>query len=96
MDGGNLKLTKPSNYTMAEIQSRASRLFFPQTFTQNHGALLWINRKTGVSKMKQEGEHFTLRMVEDGCPAKSARPVQPNPVVFLYYCRGRHDTSDAV
>jgi len=51
-----------------------------------------------VSNMKQEGEHFTLRIVEDGCPINNAQPVQPNlEDVFLYYCRGeRHDTSDTV
>jgi ABC-2 type transport system ATP-binding protein len=51
-----------------------------------------------VSNMKQEGEHFTLRIVEDGCPFKNAQPVQPNlEDVFLYYCRReRHDTSDTV
>ena len=49
VDGSNLKLTKPSNYAVEEMQSRASRLFFPQAFTQNNGSLLWIDRKTGVS-----------------------------------------------
>ena len=51
-----------------------------------------------VSNMKQEGEHFTLRIVEAGFPIKTAQPVQPNlEDVFLYYCRGeRHDTSDTV
>ena len=34
VDGSGLKLTKPSAYEMEEIQSSASRLFFPQTFTQ--------------------------------------------------------------
>ncbi len=27
--------------------------------------------------MKQEGEHFTLRIVEAGCPIKTAQPGQP-------------------
>ncbi|WP_300821073.1 ATP-binding cassette domain-containing protein, partial [uncultured Oscillibacter sp.] len=51
-----------------------------------------------VSNMKQEDGRFTLRMVEDGCPIKTAQPVQPNlEDVFLYYCRGeRHDTPDTV
>ena len=47
VDGSNLKLTKPSAYEMEEIQSSASRLFFPQTFTQADGTLLWIDRATG-------------------------------------------------
>ena len=47
VDGSNLKLTKPSAYEMEEIQSSASRLFFPQTFTQANGTLLWIDRATG-------------------------------------------------
>ena len=48
-DGSNLKLTKPSSYDMEEMQSRVSRLFFPQTFTKNNGSLLFINRKTGTN-----------------------------------------------
>ncbi len=47
MDGSGLKLTKPSAYEMEEIQSSASRLFFPQTFTQADGTLFWIDRATG-------------------------------------------------
>ena len=47
VDGSNLKLTKPSAYEMEEIQSSASRLFFPQTFTQADGTLFWIDRATG-------------------------------------------------
>ena len=47
VDGSNLKLTKPSAYEMEEIQSSASRLFFPQTFTQADGTLLWVDRVTG-------------------------------------------------
>ncbi len=47
VDGSNLKLTKPSAYEMEEIQSSASRLFFPQIFTQANGTLLWIDRATG-------------------------------------------------
>ena len=47
VDGGGLKLTKPSGYEMEEIQSSVSRLFFPQTFTQADGTLLWIDRATG-------------------------------------------------
>lgn len=47
VDGSNLKLTKPSAYDMEEMQSSASRLFFPQTFTQANGTLLWIDRATG-------------------------------------------------
>lgn len=51
-----------------------------------------------VSNMKQEGENFSLRIVEDGCPIKGAQPVEPNlEDVFLYYCRGEsHDTTDTV
>ena len=51
-----------------------------------------------VSNMKQDGGHFTLRIVADGCPVKNAQPVWPNlEDVFLYYCRGeRHGTSDTV
>ena len=47
VDGSGLKLTKPSAYEMEEIQSSASRLFFPQTFTQADGTLFWIDRVTG-------------------------------------------------
>ena len=47
VDGSNMKLTKPSAYEMEEIQSSASRLFFPQTFTQADGTLFWIDRATG-------------------------------------------------
>ena len=47
LDGSGLKLTKPSGYDMEEIQSSASRLFFPQTFTQADGTLFWIDRVTG-------------------------------------------------
>lgn len=47
VDGSNLKLTKPSAYAMEEMQSSASRLFFPQAFTQANGTLLWIDRATG-------------------------------------------------
>ncbi|NBI17621.1 hypothetical protein D1841_15025 [Neglecta sp. X4] len=47
VDGGGLKLTKPSGYEMEEIQGSVSRLFFPQTFTQANGTLLWIDRATG-------------------------------------------------
>ena len=47
VDGSNLKLTKPSAYEMEEIQSSASRLFFPQTFIQADGTLFWIDRVTG-------------------------------------------------
>ena len=51
VDGSNLKLTKPSAYEMEEIQSSASRLFFPQTFTQADGTLFWIDRVTGSTNM---------------------------------------------
>ena len=47
VDGSDLKLTKPAGYEMEEIQSSVSRLFFPQTFTQANGTLLWIDRATG-------------------------------------------------
>ena len=47
VDGSGLKLTKPSAYDMEEMQSSASRLFFPQTFTQADGTLLWVDRATG-------------------------------------------------
>ena len=48
VDGSGLKLTtKPSGYDMEEMQSSASRLFFPQTFTQADGTLLWVDRATG-------------------------------------------------
>ena len=47
VDGGGLKLTKPSGYEMEEMQSSVSRLFFPQTFTQADGTLLWVDRATG-------------------------------------------------
>lgn len=47
VDGSGLKLTKPSAYDMEEMQSSTSRLFFPQTFTQANGTLLWIDRATG-------------------------------------------------
>ena len=47
VDGSSLKLTKPSDYEMEEMQSSVSRLFFPQTFTQANGTLLWIDRATG-------------------------------------------------
>lgn len=51
VDGSNLKLTKPSAYAMEEMQSSASRLFFPQPFTQANGTLLWIDRATGSADM---------------------------------------------
>ncbi len=47
VDGSGLKLTKPSNYEMEEMQGSVSRLFFPQTFTKANGSLLWIDRATG-------------------------------------------------
>ncbi len=47
VDGSGLKLTKPSDYEMEEMQSSVSRLFFPQTFTQTDGTLLWVDRATG-------------------------------------------------
>ena len=47
VDGSSLKLTKPSDYEMEEMQSSVSRLFFPQAFTQADGTLLWIDRATG-------------------------------------------------
>ena len=47
VDGSGLKITKPSDYEMEEIQSSASRLFFPQTFPQADGTLLWVDRVTG-------------------------------------------------
>ena len=47
VDGSGLKLTKPSGYEMEEMQSSVSRLFFPQTFTQADGTLLWVDRATG-------------------------------------------------
>ena len=47
VDGSGLNLTKPSDYEMEEMQSSVSRLFFPQTFTQADGTLLWIDRATG-------------------------------------------------
>ncbi len=47
VDGSGLKLTKPSDYEMEEMQSSVSRLFFPQTFTQADGTLLWMDRATG-------------------------------------------------
>ena len=47
VDGSGLMLTKPSDYEMEEMQSSVSRLFFPQTFTQADGTLLWVDRATG-------------------------------------------------
>ena len=47
VDGSSLKLTKPSDYEMEEMQSSVSRLFFLQTFTQTDGTLLWVDRATG-------------------------------------------------
>ncbi|MCI8608419.1 MAG: hypothetical protein HFE73_02120 [Firmicutes bacterium] len=47
VDGSNLKITKPSAYDIEEMQSSASRLFFPQIFTQADGSLLWMDRTTG-------------------------------------------------
>ncbi|RKJ49768.1 hypothetical protein D7Y05_08725 [bacterium 1XD42-54] len=47
VDGSGLKLTKPSDYEMGEMQSSVSRLFFQQTFTQADGTLLWVDRATG-------------------------------------------------
>ena len=47
VDGSGLKLTIPSGYEMDELQSSVSRLFFPQTFTQADGTLLWIDRAAG-------------------------------------------------
>ena len=51
-----------------------------------------------VSNMKQEGETFSLRIVEDRRVIKGAQPVPPNlEDVFLYYCReNSHATSDTV
>ena len=62
LDGSNLKLTKPSPYSIEEIQRRTDRLFFPQTFTHNNGTLLWLDRKTGDNNTlsfttKNEGCH---------------------------------------
>ena len=47
VDGSGLKITKPSDYEMEEMQSSVSRLFFPQTFTRANGTLLWVDRITG-------------------------------------------------
>jgi len=47
VDGSGLKLTKPSDYEMEEMQISVSRLFFPQPFTQTDGTLLWVDRATG-------------------------------------------------
>ena len=47
VDGSGLMLTKPSGYEIEEMQSSVSRLFFPQTFTQADGTLLWLDRATG-------------------------------------------------
>ena len=47
VDGSGLKLTKPSDYEMEEMQSSVSRLFFPQAFTHADGTLLWVDRATG-------------------------------------------------
>ncbi|WP_300692214.1 WD40 repeat domain-containing protein [uncultured Oscillibacter sp.] len=47
VDGSGLKITKPSDYAMEEMQSSTSRLFFPQTFTRANGTLLWVDRATG-------------------------------------------------
>lgn len=47
VDGSNPKLTKPSAYSIDEMQSRANRLFFPQAFNQGGGSLLWIDGQTG-------------------------------------------------
>ncbi len=41
--GGNLKITKPSSYSIDEIQSGGGRLFFPQSFTKSSGKLLWVD-----------------------------------------------------
>lgn len=47
VDGSNLKLTKSSSYPIEEMQSRSSRLFFPQLFTKANGSLLWMDQATG-------------------------------------------------
>ena len=47
VDGSGLMLTKSSGYEIEEMQSSVSRLFFPQTFTQADGTLLWLDRATG-------------------------------------------------
>ena len=65
LDGGNLKLTKPSAYDIEKMQRSASRLFFPQTFTQASGSLLWLDRKTGGTNTlsfanSSEGKHARL------------------------------------
>ena len=45
-----------------------------------------------VSNMKQEGENFSLRIVEERCPIKGAQLVKPNlEDVFSYYCREEND-----
>lgn len=46
-DGSNLKLTKPSAYSIEEMQNRADRLFFTRTYNQGSGSLLWIDGQTG-------------------------------------------------
>ena len=47
VDGSGLKLTKLPDYAIEEMQSSTSRLFFPQSFTQANGTLLWVDRATG-------------------------------------------------
>lgn len=51
-----------------------------------------------VSNMKQNGNQYNLRIVNDDCPLQGAKTIPPNlEDVFLYYFGGnRHDAPDTI
>lgn len=51
-----------------------------------------------ISNMKQNGNQYDLRIVNDDCPLQGAKTIPPNlEDVFLYYFGGnRHDAPDTI
>lgn len=51
-----------------------------------------------ISNMKQNGNQYNLRIVNDDCPLQGAKTIPPNlEDVFLYYFGGnRHDAPDTI
>lgn len=51
-----------------------------------------------ISNMKQNGNQYNLRIVNDDCPLQGAKTIHPNlEDVFLYYFGGnRHDAPDTI
>ena len=51
-----------------------------------------------ISNMKQNGNQYDLRIVNDDCPLQGAKTIHPNlEDVFLYYFGGnRHDAPDTI